>query len=383
MERKKTFNVAMVGATGVVGREVLQGLNKFIPIKEFTPYASERSRGKSVEFNGKQNKVKVLEAQSVSKFDIAIFSAGGSTSKEFAPLFAEKGAFVIDNSSAWRMDPNCPLIIPEVNPHAANKDQKIIANPNCSTIQMVVALKPLHDAAKIKSIQVATYQSVSGAGQKGIEDLEDQTKAWAKGEKIPAPKKISHQIAMNLVPHIDVFVEEGYTKEEMKMVHETRKILEAPEIQISATCVRVPVFRAHSEAIWIETEKPLSPEKARSLLQSAPGVKVIDDPKSNAYPMPRDAAHRGETFVGRIRKDLSRPNGLALWVVSDNLLKGGGFECPPNRGTSHKEGAGLNLFRLFHVEQWRVRQNIRSTWNISRYNFRGCTKNTLNFRRVY
>ena len=280
------------------------------------------SAGKSVKLDGKTLSITVLKKENITSFDFAIFSAGASVSKEFAPLFAERGAFVIDNSSAWRMDPSCPLVVPEVNSHTLAKDKKIIANPNCSTIQMVVALKPLHMAATIKRIRVATYQAVSGAGQMGITDLADQAKAWAQGKPIPAPKKIPHQIAFNLVPQIDVFVEDDYTKEEMKLANETRKIMDAPDVQISATCIRVPVFRGHSEAVWIETDKPLSPAEARKLLEKAPGVKVVDSPKESKYPMPLDAEGKYETFVGRIRKDLSCPNGLVFWVVSDNLLKG-------------------------------------------------------------
>jgi len=319
---QKSYQVGVVGATGVVGSEMLALLNKFIPNAKITAFASARSAGKTVKANGKTIPVTVLTKDSVPKLDLALFSAGASVSKEYAPVFAAHGAFVIDNSSAWRMDPECPLVVPEVNPHVLAKDKKIIANPNCSTIQMVVALKPIHDAARIKSIRVATYQSVSGAGHLGMSDLEEQAKAWASNKPSPAPKKIPHQIAFNVVPQIDIFVEDDYTKEEMKMVNETRKIMEAPEIQISATCVRVPVFRGHSEAVWIETSKPISPSEARRLLEKAPGIKVVDSPKESRYPMPLMADGKYETFVGRIRRDLASPNGLVFWVVSDNLLKG-------------------------------------------------------------
>lgn len=320
---RKTYNVAVVGATGAVGLEMIRMLEtRKFPIKSLRLLASERSKGKKLPFNGKPVEVELLHPQSISGLDIAIFSAGAGVSKEYAPLFAKQGTFVIDNSSAWRMDPTIPLVVPEVNPHALSKDKKIIANPNCSTIQMVVALKPLHDAAKLTSIRVATYQSVSGAGQKGIEDLEAQSRAWAEGKPLPPPKKISHQIAFNLVPQIDVFADDGYTKEELKMVNETRKIMEHPSVKVSATCVRVPVFRSHSESVWIETEKPLSPDQARKLLTGAPGVTLVDDPANSSYPMPLHAEGQSSTYVGRIRKDLASPNGLVLWIVSDNLLKG-------------------------------------------------------------
>ena len=321
--RNKTYRVAVVGATGAVGLEMVRMLqDRKFPISQLRLLASKRSSGKQLSFNNIRLNVEELNSSSLPELDIAIFSAGAKISKEYAPLFAKKGVFVVDNSSAWRMDPSIPLVVPEVNPDALSKEKKIIANPNCSTIQMVVALKPLHDQAKLKSIRVATYQSVSGAGGAGIQDLEVQSKAWAEGKNLPPSKKIPHQIAFNVVPHIDVFLDGDYTKEEMKMVHETKKIMGSSDINISATCVRVPVFRAHSEAVWIETEKPLSVEQARNLLQSAPGVCLIDDPKSSKYPMPISSEGKLETFVGRLRKDPASPNGLVFWVVSDNLLKG-------------------------------------------------------------
>lgn len=323
MAKKKTFNVAVVGATGAVGMEMIRMLeDRKFPVKDIRLFASERSQGKSLSFNNKPVKVEPLKPDLIKNIDIAIFSAGATISKEFAPLFAERGIFVIDNSSAWRMDPSIPLVVPEVNPHILSKEKKIIANPNCSTIQMVVALKPIHDAVGLQTVRVATYQAVSGAGGKGIQDLEQQVKAWASGSKIPAPQKIVHQIAFNLVPQIDVFTENGYTKEEMKMVNETQKIMEAPEIKVSATCVRVPVFRSHSEAVWIETKKPLSVDEARKLLSNAPGLVLQDEPEKSVYPMPLHAEAQQTTYVGRIRKDLISPNGLSFWVVSDNLLKG-------------------------------------------------------------
>ncbi len=334
----KNYKVAVVGATGVVGSEMLAGVPTFIPNASITPFASARSAGKSVQAHGKTLPVTVLKEENIGAFDFAIFSAGASVSKEFAPIFAKKGAFVIDNSSAWRMDPGCPLVVPEVNPHALSKDKKIIANPNCSTIQMVVALKPLHDVANIRRIRVATYQAVSGAGHMGLTDLEDQARAWALGKPRPPLQKFPYPIAFNLIPQIDVFVDDDYTKEEMKMVNETRKIMDAPEIQVSATCVRVPVFRGHSEAVWIETEKPLSPAEAKKLLEKAPGVKLVDSPKDSKYPTPLDADGKYETFVGRIRKDISCANGLVLWVVSDNLLKGAALNALQIADTLIKRG---------------------------------------------
>lgn len=321
--QNKTYTVAVVGATGAVGLEMIRMLEKRrFPVKELHLFASERSAGKSLGYANSEIRVQKLDSQSIPSLDIAIFSAGATISKEFAPLFAAKGAFVIDNSSAWRMENEIPLVVPEVNPHRLAKDKKIIANPNCSTIQMVVALKPLHDAAKITSIRVATYQAVSGAGSKGIHDLENQSKAWARNESAPAPEKFPHPIAFNLVPQIDVFTDNGYTKEEMKMVNETRKIMEVADMPVSATCVRVPVFRSHSEAVWIETEKPLTVQEAQALLSKAPGVVLQDEPEKGIYPMPQPAEGEQVTYVGRIRKDLAAKNGLTMWIVSDNLLKG-------------------------------------------------------------
>ncbi|NPA48649.1 MAG: aspartate-semialdehyde dehydrogenase, partial [Thermodesulfobacteria bacterium] len=247
-----------------------------------------------------------------------------SRSLEFAPKFAADGAVVVDNSSAWRMDPEVPLVVPEVNPHAVAdfKKKGIIANPNCSTIQMVVALKPLYDYSRIKRVVVSTYQAVSGAGQKAIQELMEQTQAWCRGETLPEPKVFPHQIAFNCLPHIDVFLENGYTKEEMKMVNETKKIMEDEAIGVTATTVRVPVFYGHAEAVNIETEEKITAEKARELLAAFPGVVVIDDPAEKKYPLQIEIAGKDEVFVGRIREDESIPNGLNLWVVADNLRKG-------------------------------------------------------------
>jgi aspartate-semialdehyde dehydrogenase len=319
----KKYNVGVVGATGAVGQEMMKmlELRKF-PAQSVRLLASERSAGKKLQFAGKEVAVEQLTAESGKGLDIALFSAGATVSREFAPHFAKAGCFVVDNSSAWRMEPEIPLVVPEVNPQDLGKEKKIIANPNCSTIQMVVALKPLHDVAKIKRVVVATYQATSGAGGRGMEELKAQSLAWAKNEPIPAANKFQYQIAFNLIPQIDVFTDNGYTKEEMKMVNETKKIMGDSSIAVSATCVRVPVFRSHSEAVWIETEKKITPEEAKGLLAKAPGVELVDDPANKKYPMPLFAENQQITYVGRIREDISVKNGLTFWVVSDNLLKG-------------------------------------------------------------
>ena len=315
--------VAVMGATGAVGREMLKTLEqRHFPYSSIKLLASERSAGTSIQFNGAPHPVQLLTEDSFADVDIVLASAGASVSKKFAPIAARCGAVVIDNTSAFRMDPEVPLVVPEVNPQAAKKHQGIIANPNCSTIQMVVALKPLHDAARIKRIVVSTYQATSGAGQAAMDELIEQTVAKLKGETPPPPKKFAHSIAFNCIPHIDVFLDNGYTKEEMKMINETRKILEDDSIRVTATTVRVPVFRGHSESINIETERKLTARAARELLRRAPGVVVVDDPKTNSYPLAIDAEGMDATFVGRIREDESIENGLNLWCVSDNLRKG-------------------------------------------------------------
>ncbi len=320
----KQYKVAVVGATGAVGIEMIKMLeSRNFPVESIKFLASERSAGKKLTYKGKEVTVELLTKDGGKGVDIALFSAGATVSKEFAPSFAADGCFVIDNSSAWRMDKDIPLVVPEVNPHHLSKDKKLIANPNCSTIQMVVALKPLHDAAKIKRVIVSTYQSVSGAGQKGINELTEQVKAWAKGEQVPAASKFQYQIAFNLIPQIDVFTENGYTKEEIKMTDETKKIMGDDSIEVSATCIRVPVFRSHSENVWIETEKPLSAAQAKELLAKADGIQLMDEPESKKYPMPLFAEGMQTTYVGRIRQDIStKGNGITFWVVSDNLLKG-------------------------------------------------------------
>ncbi len=319
-----TYTVAVVGATGAVGQQMVACLEeRRFPVHRLVPLASERSMGKKVTFMGKEIPVEVLTKDSFDGVEIALFSAGGSISKEYGPIAAAAGAVVVDNSSAWRMDPEIPLVVPEVNPQDIGLYTKrgIIANPNCSTIQMVVALKPLHDAARIKRVVVSTYQAVSGTGQKAVEELANQVRALLSCED-PVKKVYPHRIAFNCLPHIDVFLENGYTKEEMKMVNETQKILGDSTIQVTATTVRVPVFYGHSEAVNIETERKLSVYEARELLAAAPGVKVVDDPLKNQYPMPIDAAGQDLTLVGRIREDFSIENGLNLWVVADNIRKG-------------------------------------------------------------
>jgi aspartate-semialdehyde dehydrogenase len=322
--RERRYNVAVVGATGAVGTEMMRILEeRNFPVERLVPLASERSAGKSVKFKGEEIPVKVLDERSFEGVQIALFSAGGSVSERFAPIAARSGCVVVDNTSAFRMDPDVPLVVPEVNPHAISlyKKKGIIANPNCSTIQMVVVLKPLHDRARIRRVVVSTYQSVSGTGMRAILELEAQVRAWVEGKALE-PKVYPHPIAFNCLPHIDVFSEDGYTKEEMKMVNETKKIMEDETIRVTATTVRVPVFRGHSEAINIETERKLTVQEAREILSRAPGVKLWDDPAEKKYPMPILAAGGDETWVGRIREDTSVENGLNLWVVADNLRKG-------------------------------------------------------------
>jgi aspartate-semialdehyde dehydrogenase len=284
--------------------------------------ASERSAGSKLMFDGRLHVVHKLDEDSFDDVDVVLASAGGAVSLKFAPIAAKAGAVVIDNTSAFRMEPSVPLVVPEVNADAAREHRGIISNPNCSTIQMVVALAPLHRVARIKRIVVATYQATSGAGAAAVREMEEQTRAQLEGRPLPAPRKFAHPIAFNVLPHIDSFLENGYTKEEMKMVNETRKILGDPSIAVTATCVRVPVYRGHSEAINVEFEKDLSPDKAREILGRSPGVKVVDDPANNAYPLAIYAAGLDDTYVGRIRRDESVEHGLNLWCVSDNLRKG-------------------------------------------------------------
>jgi aspartate-semialdehyde dehydrogenase len=313
--------VAVVGATGAVGPVVLEVLaERGFPAAEVVAFASVRSAGTRVAFAGSELEVRELTADALAGFDLALFSAGGSTSKRFAPEAVARGCVVVDKSSAFRMDPDVPLVVPEVNPDDADAHRGILSNPNCSTIQLVAALKPLHDAAGLTHVTVATYQAVSGTGAKAVEELRSQSQMLLAGE--PAtPSVYPHQIAFNVVPQCDDFDGEA-TTEETKLVHETHKILGDPAIGISTTCVRVPVWRGHSEAVWIETREPLGAALARELLSRAPGVRVVDDPAAGAYPLPSAAAGTDDVLVGRIRDDASRRNGLSLFVVADNLRKG-------------------------------------------------------------
>ncbi len=320
----KTFNVAVAGATGAVGNQMITCLeDRSFPVKSIKFLASHRSAGRKLRFKGDTVVVEEMTEDSFKGVDIALFSAGGSTSKQFAPIAAESGCVVVDNSSQWRMDPDVPLVVPEVNPHAIAQYTKkgIIANPNCSTIQMVVPLKPIHQKFEIKRVVVSTYQAVSGTGKKAIDELFDQTRAILNFRE-SENKVYPHRIAFNCLPHIDVFLDNGYSKEEVKMVNETRKILEDDSIGITATTVRVPVFYSHSESVNIETHQPISAAEVRTLLVKEPGVVVVDDPEKNLYPLAIDAAGRDEIFVGRIREDESIPNGINMWVVSDNIRKG-------------------------------------------------------------
>jgi aspartate-semialdehyde dehydrogenase len=321
---KDRYNVAIVGATGAVGeqmREVLE--ERQFPVGELRLLASERSAGQFLPFETRQVRVDILSEDSFQGIDIGLFSAGGAVSARFAPVATSAGAVVVDNTSQFRMEPDVPLVVPEVNSKeiARYKERGIIANPNCSTIQLVVALKPLHDAARLKRVVVSTYQSVSGAGRRAMEELSEQVGALFNG-KDPKKEKFPHQIAFNCIPHIDVFMEGGYTKEEWKMIHETRKILGEPGLPVTATTVRVPVFCGHSESVNVETMVKLSAGEARKILREAPGVVVEDDPENNVYPMAIEATGKDATYVGRIRDDDSVPNGLNLWIVADNLRKG-------------------------------------------------------------
>lgn len=322
--KKDKYNVAVVGATGAVGeqmREVLE--EREFPVGELRLLASERSAGQFLQFMGKNVRVDVLTEESFRGIDIGLFSAGGSISAKFAPAAVAAGAVLVDNTSHFRMDPDIPLVVPEVNAQEIGdyKSRGIIANPNCSTIQMVVALKPIHDAARIKRVVVSTYQSVSGAGRKAMDELSQQVTALYNGQELEM-EKFPHQIAFNCIPHIDAFMDGGYTREEVKMIDETRKILGEPSLRITATSVRVPVFCGHSESINVETEKKLTAADVKAILREAPGVIVADEPEKNIYPMAIDAIGKDATYVGRIREDDSVPNGLNLWVVADNLRKG-------------------------------------------------------------
>jgi len=322
LEKKEKYVVAVVGATGAVGNEMIATLQqRQFPVSELRLFASERSKGKKLEFHGEKITVDTLSKDSFRGIDIALFSAGASRSREWAPVAAEAGCVVVDNSSAWRMDPDVPLVVPEVNPEDIRKHRGIIANPNCSTIQMVVPLKPIHDAARIKRIVVSTYQAVSGSGQKAMDELSKQVSDLMNMRDITC-SVYPHQIAFNCLPHIDVFLDNGYTKEEMKMVNETKKIMGDDSIRVTATTVRVPVFNGHSESVNIETEKKLSANEVRALLSTFPGVIVYDAPEKNIYPLAVEVSGRDEIYVGRVREDESVENGINMWIVADNLRKG-------------------------------------------------------------
>ncbi|RJX26896.1 MAG: aspartate-semialdehyde dehydrogenase [Desulfurivibrio sp.] len=324
MSRSEGYNVAVAGATGAVGGAMLEVLERRnFPVKELRLLASERSVGKKLVFKGKEIAVQLLTKDAFAGINVALFSAGGSRSLEFAPAAAAAGAVVVDNSSAFRMEPDIPLVVPEVNPQdiALYRNRGIIANPNCSTIQMLVALKPVYDKVGIRRIVVSTYQAVSGTGAKAIEELKKQAQAYAAGDEIKH-EVYPHQILFNCLPHIDSFLDNGYTKEEMKMVNETRKIFGDPSIGVTATTVRVPVFYGHSEAVNIETEKKITAAEVKALLADAPGVKLVDRPDLSQYPLAIDCQGKFETLVGRIREDESIANGINMWVVSDNILKG-------------------------------------------------------------
>lgn len=318
----KGYNVAIVGATGAVGEEMRKIVEqRNFPVASLKLLASSRSVGKQFEFKGEKIKVEELKPERLSGVEIVLSSPGATVSKQYVPDAIKRGCVIVDNTSAFRMEPDVPLVVPEVNPHAIKKHKGLIANPNCSTIQMVVVLKPLHDAARIKRVVVSTYQAVSGTGMKAIIELREQTRALMNGEKYP-PKVYPHQIAFNCLPQIDVFLENAYTKEEMKMVNETKKIMEDDSIKVSATTVRVPVYRGHSESVNVEFESKMTPEQARRILSKAPGVKVVDDPSKSVYPLAIHCDGLDDTFVGRIRADDTVPHGLNMWIVSDNLRKG-------------------------------------------------------------
>ena len=319
---REDLHVAIVGATGAVGVEMLKTLEKRnFPAAKITPLASARSAGKTLPFRGKDLTVHELTRESFEGVDIALFSAGGGTSTEFAPAAVGGGAVVVDNSSAFRMDASVPLVVPEINPAAVAENNGIIANPNCSTIVTVMALYPLHQAFGVKRIFASTYQAVSGSGAMGIVELERQVGEIAAGQS-PTRDVYPHQIAFNVLPHVDVFLDDGYTKEEMKMVHESRKIMGLPEFRASVTCVRVPVYRAHSVAVSAEFERPVSVEGAREAIIAAPGIDLNDEVANNGYPLPLELAGRDNCQVGRIRKDCAFDNGLSFWVAGDQLLKG-------------------------------------------------------------
>ena len=322
LKKKNKYVVAVVGATGAVGNEMIETLEqREFPVEELRPFASERSKGRKLEYKGKEIVVDLLNKNAFKGIDIALFSAGGARSKEWAPVAVKSGCVVVDNSSAWRMDPDVPLVVPEVNPDDIGKHKGIIANPNCSTIQMVLPLKPIHDAARIKRIVVSTYQAVSGTGLKAMDELTKQTSDVLNFREVKC-NVYPHRIAFNCLPHIDVLEDNGYTREEMKMVNETKKIMGDDSIRVTATTVRVPVYRCHSESVNIETEKKISANEVRTLLSAFPGVVVFDAPDKDVYPLAVYAAGKDDVYVGRIREDESIDNGINMWIVADNLRKG-------------------------------------------------------------
>jgi aspartate-semialdehyde dehydrogenase len=330
----KGLRIAVVGATGLVGRtmlEVLEELN--FPVEELLPAGSAASAGKKLEFGGKSWTVQTVEAVLAAAPDVALFSAGGDVSREWAPRFAEVGTTVIDNSSAWRMDPTCPLVVPEVNGAAIGPDDRIIANPNCTTMQLVMVLKPLHDAYGIKRGVVSTYQSITGTGKAAIAQLESE-----RSGQQPESPVYPYPIDLNCLPHCDVFGDNGYTREEMKVWNETKKILADPSVAVTCTAVRVPVMGGHSESVFLEFERPFELDALRAQLDAFPGVVVEDDPATNTYPMPRNAAGKNEVFVGRIRRDLANPLGLHLWIVADNLRKGAATNTVQIAQYLHEQG---------------------------------------------
>lgn len=323
----KTYNVAVVGATGAVGRTMLKILEeRSFPVKNILPLASARSAGQKIEFRGKAYEVEEAKPSAFEGIDIALFSAGKDVSLELAPEAVKRGAVVVDNSNAFRMEPEVPLVVPEVNPQDLKKHRGLIANPNCSTIQMVMVLKPIHDRARVKRVVVSTYQAVSGTGLEAVEELKLQSQQVILGLETTL-RIYPHRIAFNLLPHIDVFDDTGYSLEEWKMVRETKKIMGDESIQVTATTVRVPVFNCHSESVNVETWEKIAPEEARQILSKAPGVVVMDDPKNTIYPMPAYLSGRDEVFVGRIREDFTVPCGLNLWIVADNLRRGAAYNA--------------------------------------------------------
>jgi aspartate-semialdehyde dehydrogenase len=334
------FRVAIVGATGLVGGEFLSVLEqRRFPLDTLRLLASDRSAGKRLSFMGQELEVEETVDNSFQGVDIALFSAGADISRHFAPIAARAGAVVIDNSSAFRMDPDAPLVVPEVNPEDISSHKGIIANPNCSTIQMVVALDPLHRVSPIRRIVVSTYQAVSGTGAAAVEELRQQIAQTVEGRETEiAPSAYPHQIAFNALPFVEGFLENDYTTEEWKMVMETRKIMHDPDMPICATCVRVPVYTGHGEAVNVELTRPMTSQEARDILSAAPGVKVLDDPKENLYPLPLSSVGTDDVYVGRIRQDVSHPNGLAMWVVADNLRKGAALNAVQIAEVVVKEG---------------------------------------------